>query len=110
MEIETTGSRLAFDLFAPATSLGPGTRTEVPGGAALAISEMRFQKALGAHETLVVLLHVGRDTALGVLSAWLYDKLKGRTRKLTINRIEVIVEQSEIRRVLAEHIEYDERP
>jgi hypothetical protein len=110
LEIDTTDHRLGFDLFSPAKLLEPGTAVDIPGGAHLTIKEMYVRKAFGAHETLTLLLHFGRDISVGVIGSWLYDKLKHRAITVRIDRVEVQIEEGEIRRVLAEHIERDGAP
>jgi len=54
---------------------------------------------------LTFLLHLGKDVAVGVVSAYLYDKLKGRATKLRVDREEIQIEKNEITRIFTEHIE-----
>jgi hypothetical protein len=63
---------------------------------------------------LVEFAKVGKDVAIGVFSAWLYDKLKckdGEERQnfIRVNRVEIGVTPDAITRVLVESNEIEER-
>lgn len=102
IELETTGPLLALDLFGKTT---PGASTVIPGPAILTIQQMREQRALDVPTLLTMALEFGKDVGIGLVSAWLYDKLKGRARAVRINRIEVQLDKGKIEKVIAEQIE-----
>jgi len=61
-----------------------------------------IREAFGFPEILQLTLPIGKDIAVGVFSAWLYDKLKGRATKLQINGTEVPIGRGKITRGLTE--------
>src|SRR5690348_827031 len=103
--IESYGPQLAFELFAPSPSVSSGMTMTTPGNATLVLGEMYGWKSVGAHEVITLVLRAGGDVGVGLLSAWLYDKLKGRAKSLRINRRVVEIEEGLIRRVIEEHVE-----
>src|SRR5438309_10794286 len=105
MSIASSYAQLAFELFAPAKTVGEGATAEVPGKATIALSSWFGAKAFGAQEVLNLVLECGKDVSIGIFASWLYDKLKGRPVKLRIDRTEILIEEGEIRRVLTERIE-----
>ena len=110
ISIASSDAGLAFELFAPAKTVGEGAKAEVPGKATIALSSWHGTKAFGAQEVLNLVLECGRDVGIGLLASWLYDKLKGRPVKLRIDRTEIlIIKEGEIRRVLTERIEGEEK-
>jgi hypothetical protein len=60
---------------------------------------------LGLPEIATLSIEVGSMTAAQLAASWLYDKLKGRTTKLTIERTEVRMEKGEITRIIREKFE-----
>jgi len=51
-------------------------------------------------------IEIGGSIAIGIVSAWLYDRLKGRAEKIKIDRTVIEVEEGEIRRIIEEKIRY----
>lgn len=102
IEIETHDRRLEFDMM-ESMSLKVGQQHSVPGGAVLTAQGHRGQKSFGMPETVTFLLeYVGGPIATGLVSNWLYAKMKGRAEKLRINRREVHIDKVEIKRSLDE--------
>ncbi len=105
LEIDTHDRALQFDLFGTRELEANKSATEIPGGARLELGTVYFRKGFGFPETIHAMLAVGRDVGIGLASAWLYDKLKGRATSVRINRIEVRLDKGEIERVITEQIE-----
>lgn len=84
-----------------------GASAAVPGDGVLVFEGAVIRKAFGIPETLEFLLKTGKEVAVGLLSAWLYDRLKGRAVRLRINRTEVQLDGEAIKRVLIEQIEIE---
>jgi hypothetical protein len=58
----------------------------------------------GDGDIFTVTLNLARDVGVGLVSAWLYDKLKRKSAKIIYRRKEVRCEQGEIRRVIEENL------
>ena len=52
-----------------------------------------------------LILDIALPIATGLISTWLYDKIKERAVKLKINRTEVEISKGEITRIITETIE-----
>ena len=105
VEFDTTDKQLAFDLFGNPKSLGPGASVALPFGGTLQLQEWRFRKAVGASETLELLISFGVGVSSSLVANWLWAKLKGRATTLRINRVEVHMQEGEIQRVVSESVE-----
>jgi hypothetical protein len=102
-------------------SIEEGMAREAPGGARVELGRMPMGKRWGGltHDALpmaAVLLSFGRDVAVGLFAAWLYDKLKSDkagkqmgVTKIRINRQEVEITPEAITRVITESIEIGEK-
>ena len=55
-------------------------------------------------DTFTIVLQLAREVGVGLVSAWLYDKLKQKPAKIFYHRKEIRCEQGEIRRVIEEHL------
>lgn len=106
IEIDTFDRRLCGDLLGTST-VSAGASVLVPGGGALVFEGAVIRKAVGIPETLEFLFNCGKDVAVGLFSAWLYDRLRGRAVRLRVNRIEVELDGEAIKRVLIEQIEIE---
>jgi hypothetical protein len=87
--------------------VSPGTQISLADGSTVTWSSAPLKKYAG--EPYVFNLAVGLVSAVGsgVVSRWLYDKLKERpATKLRINHTEVEIEQNKIR-IVIEQIEKD---
>ena len=51
-----------------------------------------------------MILTIGKDVGVGIISAWLYDKLKRRATKIYIDRVEIEITENNIKRILVEKI------
>jgi hypothetical protein len=110
LQIETHDRRLAFDIAGIGNRLTSGTVVDVPGGAKLQYEGSLVRKSLGIPEVLEFILDTSINVDLGLLGAWLYDKVKGKdVDNIIINR-RVITEISEqgIRQVIEEEIHRSE--
>ena len=58
----------------------------------------------GDYHTFVVFLDIARDVGVGLVSAWLYDKIKHKPAKIEYRRKEIHCKEGEIRRVIEEHL------
>lgn len=105
LEIDTTDRSLANDLSGGQYDVDPHRVVAVPGNATLKIDHLIKRYAVGVPETIVALLEVGKDVTIGLVAAWLYDKLKGRTKILKIEETEVRVVQSEMEVVIKHKLE-----
>ena len=108
LEIDTHDSGLGFALFGANATIGAGTSVELPGDAKLTCQSLYIRKALGAPETLTLVVSFGSGVAAGLVADWLYEKLRGRATSLRIDRVEIQIEAGEIRRLLVEKIEKKE--
>jgi hypothetical protein len=55
-------------------------------------------------EILWITLGLAKDVAVGVFSAWLYDKIKGKSCHVEYRRKEIECDEKSIRRIVEEHI------
>ena len=108
IEVDTLDRQLGFDLFGPGKSLGPGVSTELPGDATLTLERLHIRKAIAVPETLQLVLTFGGGIATGLVANWLYDKLKGKAKKVRIDRVEIQLDEGEIKRILTESIEREQ--
>ena len=81
----------------------------VPGNATFTLSSWVGTKAIGAQEVLNLVLECGKDLGVALFASWLYDRLRGRRVKLQIERTEILIDEGEIRRVLTERIEGEQK-
>lgn len=112
MIIEIEGSpKVLFELF-EAHKTSSGMSREVPGGASIRYlpSSHIEHRGLGAAAGPVFnLLLTGKDIAVGVLSAWLYDRLKkSNVRTIRIERQIIELTPEGIQRAIRESIEITE--
>ena len=113
IEIECSPESL-FKVF-EASSVTNGTTKHIPGGGAIQLGRGKLEKRVrpgwtaDAAPLVTLALTVGKDVAIGVLAAWLYDKLKGnKLRTLRINRAQVEISPEGITKAISESIEVDE--
>jgi hypothetical protein len=104
-EIQTSGPLLAFELLGRPKSIEIGKPVPVPGLGTLCLEEMREQRSVD----LPTVLKFGITFATGAVSSlaanWLYEKLKGRARSLRIDRVEIQIDEGEIKKILATRLE-----
>lgn len=106
LHIETHDLRLGFDIAGIANSLKAGTVVDLPGGAKLEYQGSLVRKAFGIPEVLQFVLDASLDVELGLLGAWLYDKVKdkGVVRIIINRRVVTEITEQGIRQVLEEEI------
>lgn len=105
LKIETHDRHLGFEMLG-SNSHSIGDTVELPGGATLEFQGSLVRKSVGIPELLKFLLDTSLGVDIGLLSAWLYDKVKGKdVERIVINR-RVVTEITEdgIRQVLEEEI------
>ncbi|MES2408381.1 MAG: hypothetical protein V4528_13780 [Pseudomonadota bacterium] len=78
----------------------------LPTGVRVNIPPVIERRDISIPDILDVIVHVARDVDIGLLTVWLSEKIKPskNSAKLYINRIEVTLEQGEIRRLIVEQI------
>lgn len=106
LNIETHDCRLGFDIAGVGYTLSAGTAVDVPGGAKVLFEGSIVRKGFGIPEVLQFVVDTAVGVEIGLLSAWLYDKVKDRpVERIVINR-RVVTEITErgIRQVLEEEI------
>jgi hypothetical protein len=102
LEIETgdRGFLVAQDLF------GSAKEISLPGGAVLRLESLLERKAFDFPSLMTLALEVPAGIAVGVVSSWLYDKLKDRrVQAMRIDRTEITFDKGEIQKILIEKIE-----
>ena len=107
IEVETRDIRVAFDILGTPGRLASGTSVSAPGGATLTFEGLIERRAFNVPGVLQFIVNSSIDIDIGLLAAWLYEKVKGRATHLRINRVEIQIEEGEIKRVLSEQIEHE---
>lgn len=99
-EIETSGMAILFDLLHVVEA---GSSRRVPGGAVINLPELPpIAAGKGTPTRLKLILDCGRETDAQVSGNWLYETLKGKARKLWVDRVEVLIDRQAIIKVLTE--------
>ncbi|MEM3797245.1 MAG: hypothetical protein QXE05_01405 [Nitrososphaeria archaeon] len=109
IRIETRDKNLAFDIFNSDKVLRTFTTKEVVDGVSIRFNGFIIREAIDIPHLISITLFLAKDvalpTAIGLFSAWLYDKLKQRTvEKLYIERTVVKIDRGEIEKILLEKI------
>lgn len=94
---------LVFDLM-NTKNLQVGMTNSISPDITLRLNQQTLFESDGTPDIFTFTVSIGKDIAVGVFSAWLYDKLKGRRRKLKINGTTVNANKDDLNRVLAEKI------
>jgi hypothetical protein len=96
-------------------SVNTGTEKHLSGGAGtFTMGRALVRKSVGAPRMIEVILSVGHDlheVALGVIGAYLYDKLKGHKGekpKMTIDSQEIQLDKGEIIKIIETEIKLNE--
>ena len=105
LHIETHDRHLAFEMLG-ANSTTRGDTIDAPGGVSLEYEGSLVRKAFGIPEVLQFVLDTSINVEIGLFSAWLYDKVKGKdVERIIVNRRVITEITSEgIRQVLEEEI------
>ncbi len=72
-----------------------------PNGVKIEVGRLATLSASG-HDSLALIITLSRDVAVGVFSAWLYDKIKGKGCRVEYRKKEVQQEVHIIQRVIEE--------
>jgi hypothetical protein len=105
VEIETHDRQLEWDLLGKPAVIREGVSNTFPDGSTLTWQPGALRKMHGAPQFIRFVLSCGKDVIVGVLSGYLYDKLKGRATVLRVDRQEIQIDKGEITRIITEHIE-----
>lgn len=108
LEIDVRDIRVAFDILGTPGRLTSGSRVNAPGGAILTFGGMVERRALDVPGVLQFVVDCSVNVDLGLLAAWLYDNVKGRASRVRINRVEIEIDEGEIKRVLLEQIDHEQ--
>lgn len=98
IEIEGSPSGFAYDMMGDA--IAPGASRDIPGPATLVSQGLVVRKAVDLPSTLNVILKVGGQVAIGLVTAWLYDKLKGKNVQLKVDGDPIEIDQESLRQAL----------
>ena len=102
IKIETQDKFLVFEIFEVKQSK-QGMQKEVSAGVVLRWDSTFIREAFGVPDIISLTLQLGRDVAVGVFSAWLYDKLKRQPpSKLEIGNKQIPVDKKAIEERLKE--------
>lgn len=77
----------------------------------ISVSAATIMEAVDPFNYVDFVLEAGKDISLGLIAAWIYDKLKahrGSIRRIRINEIEVQLDRGEITRVIERTTEIDD--
>jgi hypothetical protein len=97
---------LSSDVMQSKTLSAGKTRIQGPGDAILTWEGEDFAKAAGIPHLVHFALDVGSGVASGLITAWLWDKFRGKSiRSISIDRTVVEFDEGKIKRVLQERIE-----
>jgi len=65
-------------------------------------------KEFGSQELQTIILTLSGGVTSSVIGAWIYDKIKGRARKIRIERQEVELQEGQITKIIQEKIDIEE--
>lgn len=103
VEIATSDKRITWDLMEPDDGqMSTGESNQIAEGAELVYRGTRIQKGLDFPSVVQMTLDMGSDVAVGVVSAWLYDKLKDEDATLTLGGEQVAIQKERIQAKLEE--------
>jgi len=110
IEIDTDDHQLLNDLLEnPSSPVQPGYQELLSNGATITLkSDVKRRGFNIPPESITLVLSVGTSIATNILSTWLYEKLKGRTLNLHINRKETRLEEGVIQETIEEAIKKQE--
>lgn len=103
LEIETHNNQLLSDMFElEENEWKPKTFDE----GAIVRYESSVERLTEELPTIIIIsLEILRDIAIGVVSAWLYDKIRRRAVTLRIEKTKVEINEGQIQRILIEKLE-----
>ncbi len=88
--------------------IGRDTIKEIAPNLIVRCEGLYFREAVGFPDIIYLTFEISKGVAMALLTAWLYDKLKGRVEKLRIEGIDVQIDEGEIKRILINKIEKSE--
>lgn len=113
IEIDTHDENLENDLM---ETLSPSIdqQKEMPGGALInykgRLTELKESiSAKNVLHVITLLLTFGGNVASGLIANWLYEKIKGKATKIRIQRKEIQIDEGEIKKIIDEIIEAEEK-
>lgn len=108
LEITTHEKRLVYDLMGK-SQVKTDEPVEISPGVSVTYMGTRGFKALDEPEIIGLILTIGANLPPNVVASfignWLWSKLQGRTESLTIDRVEIELEEGKITRYIHERIE-----
>jgi hypothetical protein len=103
VEIETHDRMLEFEMFEATSGLSAeSSRVTFSDGSTVAYGGTMVRKAVGFPAIVHVAVELATAVGTGLVTNWLYDKLKSKPAKLRINRREVEITPEKIRIVIEE--------
>lgn len=93
-----------FRLFGKGNTLASGTSIDLPEGGRLQYCGMIERRAVGAESIVELVLEVGTAVGAGVAANYIYDKLRRKNTRITIDRTEIEFEEGKIKKLLQEKI------
>jgi hypothetical protein len=106
IEIQTSDNFIAFELLGK-KSVSLNDSIDLPGNAKLSYNGSLIRKSFGMPEIVNFTLTFGSGVAAGLVANWLYDKLKNKAEKITINRREIQLDKEEIKKIIEESIKIE---
>lgn len=103
IRIETHDTLLVYDLLGKGTA-NKGDVIPIGNGASIKYRGTLIRLQEGIPEVIGFILIIATDVGVGIVSAWLYDKLKNKKVTLRIDRTIVEIDKGEIERIIHEKI------
>ena len=107
IELYPEDKNLVFDLMGEG-SVGVDTLKEVMDGLSVQWKGGFVRKDFGGAGLVTVVLTLGTGIVGSVVANWLYDRLKGRAKRIRIERQEIEVDKGEITKLIQERIEIED--
>lgn len=106
IEIQTQDRFLVFELLGK-KSANLNDSVDLPGNAKLSYTGSLIRKSFELPEIVNFTLTFGSSVTAGLVANWLYDKLKNKTERITINRREIQLDNKEIKKIIEESIKIE---
>jgi len=109
IEIKSENISLEFDMFETNEVKAGETKIKIAEGIQAVYEGGLIQEAFPAPSIFYVSIDISKEIAIGIASglitAWLYDKLKGRkVNEIIIEKTEAEYDKGEIKRIIVEKI------
>ena len=105
VEVDTHDRKLCFDLMGNPKPLGPGAKAAISDDVTVTLGSMSIRKGFGVPETITLVVEFTSGVGASLVAAWLYNKLRGRSEKVRIERTEIQLDEGQIKRIITEKIE-----